>query len=217
MLDKARIYSVYKLTCVPTGKIYIGVTSQKLTNRWRNGKAYHGALKADIDKYGWNNFTKEVLMTGLNSLRAAAWEKHYISLFGNRAELYNATCGGEVQSDEAISRKSIAMTGRTIFPEVRERMSEARKGIAFSEEHLKNLSQSHKGQAGYWKGKKRDESTRQIISEKLSKPIKCVETGEVFRNLREASEKTGFPMSSISKWCNGVKPKKCQYTFERMV
>ena len=39
-------------------------------------------------------------------------------------------------------------------------VSEKRKGIQFSEKHIKNLSKSHKGQKGYWKDKKMTQERR---------------------------------------------------------
>lgn len=37
----------------------------------------------------------------------------------------------------------------------------------FTAEHLKKLSESHKGKKGYWKGRHRDTDTRRKISQKL--------------------------------------------------
>lgn len=217
MVDEKR-YSVYKLECPHTRKVYIGVTCQKPEHRWRNGKAYHGEIRNDILKYGWDCFDKTILESGLNCASARQAEKNYISQYGKLFELYNETCGGEILSDSAISKRAESLKGRTIPPETREHMSSARKGIKFSESHLKNLSESHKGNQSFWEGKHRDKNTCEAISKSLSKrPIRCVETGEVFANLREASEKTGYPVSCISKWCNGVKSKHCPYTFERSV
>ena len=44
---------------------YVGKTTQTLQQRWRNGTGYnrHGEFWTDIQKYGWDNFTHEVLKT----------------------------------------------------------------------------------------------------------------------------------------------------------
>jgi hypothetical protein len=64
---------------------------------------------------------------------------------------------GYKHTDEAIERIRIASIGRKHSEEVKQKlrkpksdatklkMSEGRKGIIFSEEHLKNLSEAHKG------------------------------------------------------------------------
>jgi hypothetical protein len=45
-----------------------------------------------------------------------------------------------------------------------EAVSKGRKGIKFTEEHLKNLSESHKGQISSMKGKKHTEESRKKMS-----------------------------------------------------
>lgn len=47
----------------PSGKCYIGQTNQKPESRWNNGKVYSRAFKFGkaIDRYGWENFTHEIL------------------------------------------------------------------------------------------------------------------------------------------------------------
>ena len=211
-----RNYLVYKLQCPVNGKIYIGVTCQRPEFRWRNGKKYSGDLKADIEKYGWESFSKEILETGLLTAEAAKREKEYIEKYSAKAVLYNATAGGEVRLDCDIDRMAEKMRGRKLTPLAKERMSKARKGIVFSDSHREHWSVSHLGNPGYWTGKKRDAETMKKISKKLSKQIRCRETGEIFANLSDASRKTGYPISCISKWCNGVKPRKCKLTFERI-
>lgn len=210
-------YCVYKLACIQNGKVYIGVTSQDPSLRWRGGKAYHGDLKADIDLYGWETgFDREILESGLSYSEAALAEKRYIAFYAKMMHLYNATAGGEVLPDEVIAEKARRQKGKKLAPTTRRKISEARQGMVFSDQHHQRLSEAHKGKPGFWTGKKRKAETVQKISKKLSIPIRCVETGEVYANLKDASEKTGYPMSCISKWCNGVRPKKCTYTFERM-
>lgn len=210
-------YSVYKITCNITGEAYIGVTKQKPEHRWRSGKGYTGRLRNDVDTFGWNNFTAEVLYSGISREEAAAKEIELIEYFNSICNGYNTHKGGDIPSDESVKKITQKLIGRSISPEVRQHMSEARKGIIFSEDHIKNLSKSHMGNPGYWEGKKRSRETTRKISEKLSIPIRCVETGVIYKNLKDASEQTGFPMSNISKWCNGTKPRNCTFTFEKVV
>ncbi len=214
---ESKKYCVYKLTCRHNGRVYIGITCQKPELRWRKGKAYRGDLRMDIEQYGWEEgFKKEILEKALDYENAALAEKRYVALLSNTTDLYNSTVGGEVLSDEAIAAKAEKQKGRRLSLETRKKIGEARRGAVFSEEHIRRLSESHKGNPGFWSGKTRDRKTAEKISKKLSIPIKCIETGEIYANLKEASEKTGYSISCISKWCNGVKPRKCKYTFERM-
>lgn len=63
-------YCVYKITNKLNGKIYIGM-SKNLKNRWSaNGIHYKQSKRFynAIQKYGWNNFEKIVLVEGLSSV-----------------------------------------------------------------------------------------------------------------------------------------------------
>lgn len=44
-----------------------------------------------------------------------------------------------------------------------------------------------------------------------SKKVLCVETGEIFESVREASKKTGISIGSISMVCNGKRGIACGY------
>lgn len=81
------------------------------------------------------------------------WEKYWISQLKTWGfNLFNKTDGGEysvtgfnhtAESKDKISKSQL---GRKISKEWRKNISEGRKGIKFSDNHLKNLSLSHIGQ-----------------------------------------------------------------------
>lgn len=56
-MDDYYVYTVY-MHVSPSGKRYIGITSQKVEKRWANGKGYKTQqyFYRAIKKYGWNNF-----------------------------------------------------------------------------------------------------------------------------------------------------------------
>ena len=88
-------YKVYKHTNKINGKVYIGITGQKPNVRWNNGTGYRGTHFANaINKYGWENFTHEILEKGLSLKKAWAREKYYISKFDSFGNGYNADEGG---------------------------------------------------------------------------------------------------------------------------
>ena len=83
----------------PSGKIYVGITSRDVRQRWQNGRGY---IKNDhfyraIQKYGWNKFEHEVIAENLTKDEACEMEKVLIKeLKSNDYHFgYNLSAGGE--------------------------------------------------------------------------------------------------------------------------
>lgn len=138
MVETQNNYSVYKHT-TPSGKVYIGITSKPVEERWQNGRGYkrNGHFWSAIEKYGWESIQHEVLAVGLTREQAAEAEKHYISVFqsADQEKGYNLTFGGEkgAKHTEASRRK----------------LSESKQGkrynigVPFTEERKKHLRENH--------------------------------------------------------------------------
>ena len=80
------MYTVYKYTS-PSNKIYIGITCNSLTMRaGNNGERYDKCpiFNKAIKKYGWENFTCEILAQELTEEEAKRLEKYYIKLYDSR-------------------------------------------------------------------------------------------------------------------------------------
>lgn len=97
-------YCIYVHTNKINGKKYVGLTSSPDPNRrWGNGKGYgkkQPVFHAAIQKYGWENFDHEVLLTGLTRYMACKMESYYIekleTFIGEHPDKgYNMTKGGE--------------------------------------------------------------------------------------------------------------------------
>lgn len=94
------MYSIYKHTS-PSGKVYIGVTKQKPHLRWQNGLGYRTQeyfYKA-ILKYGWENFTHEIVFTTTSYIEANSKEKELIAKYNTTDKKfgYNIEGGGNLK------------------------------------------------------------------------------------------------------------------------
>lgn len=128
-------YCVYKHTS-PSGKNYIGLTCQGMHRRARNGEGYKecAAFYNAIKKYGWDNFSHEVLEDGLSFDEACEKERYYIAMYKSLTSQngYNLENGGRVStavSEETKKKISQTLTGRKGTPlsdETKKRISKAR-------------------------------------------------------------------------------------------
>lgn len=115
-------FLVYVHTCNLNGKKYVGMTSKTLEKRSRNGNGYSNneEFYTDIRKYGWENFTHEVLERNLSKEKAKHFEKYYISLWDttNPEHGYNITKGGDYveggwhHKEETKRKQSQSMKGK---------------------------------------------------------------------------------------------------------
>jgi group I intron endonuclease len=174
---------IYKIICLPTGKLYIGQTLRTIEKRWKrhirdakkgSDHKFHRAIR----KYGEENFlveellavsapTKKELKAQLDSL-----EIEYISRFNTKIDGYNSTdCGegtaGRVCSEESRERYRKANMGernpsfgKACSEETKEKVRKANlgrpspmKGRKHSKETRKKMSDSHKGERNYFFGK----------------------------------------------------------------
>ena len=182
---------VYKLTNSVNGKAYVGQTTRSMKERWCNhcssSKLKHrSALKAAIDKYGKNSFSIEIIDTAssLNELneKEIKWIKELNTISPNG---YNLDGGGNNKNVHPATRKklSLAQNGnRYKMSKIGcKNISEGKKGIKFTDEHKKSLSNAR--------------------SDK--KKVRCVETNEVFNSFHEAARILNLPLSNIARCANG--------------
>jgi len=164
------------------GKKYIGITSQEVYKRFRNGEGYRGshAFYGAIQKYGWDSFTHEILFTGLTAKEAGKKEIELIKKYNTQIDGYNILIGGfagnqgmkaseetkkrmseshKNMSDETKMKMSIAQQGRTHTPETIKKMKKSHKHTSPTEEHKKHLSELFSGENSVWYGKKHTKET----------------------------------------------------------
>lgn len=209
-------YFIYKHTNKENGKCYIGQT-KNIKWRWypNNYKTCSKFYRA-ILKYGWNNFTHEVIKI-CDETNVDYWESYYIKEYDSVANGYNLDSGGcknKVQSVETRQKKSNFMKGRqnTLGHPA------WNKGLKMSEEYKLKLSIAHKGKTHSSPseetrrkisqaqiGKKISEETRlKLVLSHLGKKshhkVKIInlDTGEIFKGLTDAGRKYNLNIKNIS-------------------
>ncbi len=93
---RKRDYTVYLHINKVNRKVYVGITSMRVENRWREGKGYKKCeiMNRAILKYGWSNF-EHIILCKTSKNRAIVLEKALIKLYKNKRMSYNISGGGE--------------------------------------------------------------------------------------------------------------------------
>lgn len=207
-------YCVYCHTNKINGKKYIGITSQKPENRWRNGQGYRNNefFYRAIEKYGWHNFSHDILYTNLSKTDAEDIEVKLIAEYKttDNQNGYNIESGGNATKNVPEStRKKIseALKGHLCTAETKRKISESqkgkvspKKGTKATPEQIEKNRLSHIGQKPWNKGKQwKDEEKAKFGG----KEVVCIETGRVYSTMHEAAKETGANVSSICSCCKG--------------
>ena len=106
-------FVVYMHKNLINGKVYIGQTCN-LAERWRcEGKNYFNSIKFfnAIKKYGWHNFSHEVLYDNLNQEAANILEQELIEKYNSIEAGYNLKTGG---ARRMLSAESLEKMGNSI-------------------------------------------------------------------------------------------------------
>lgn len=214
---------VYKHTCLPNGKVYIGITSTSLEKRAGvNGKNYkkNTLFFRAIQKYGWDAFSHEILYDNLTREEAAQKEIELIAEYDstNPSKGYNISVGGEGGnrgvrlSDEARAELSKKYSGegnpmygkkgklhpaygRKHSEEALLKISAIHKGKVLSQEAREKLSLSKKN-AGAWAGENNPMSGKTYGKAPQAKSVICLETGVIYDSVKRAAEDIGGKIDS---------------------
>ena len=148
-------WCVYK-HAAPNGKAYIGITCHQdhIIRRFgQNGEGYKTQRKfyRAIQKYGWNNFSHEILEENITSLdEANKREQYYIQLFDSHKNGYNSTDGGDGTlgrefSVEERKIRSEKMSGKNNHMYGKSGELSPNYGVKFSEEHKRKIAEANIG------------------------------------------------------------------------
>lgn len=172
-------YVVYKHTNLINNKSYIGITKygENPNYRWRNGMGYqeNNEFFEDIIKYGWNNFSHEILESELDEIEAIQKEKEYIKKYDCVNNGYNRSQGGNVLSPNGIEAIRNALIG------IKREQSSIDKQMATKTE--------------------RYGSGRGVNYRGIQKKVKCIQTNDVFASAAEAIRWCGS--CKVRECCKG--------------
>lgn len=156
-------YSVYKLTNVVNNKNYIGQTSNVKRRMAEHRRKNDNVIDKAIDKYGWNNFTVEVLKENLSKVEADFWEIYLINEVYNsyKGKGYNCSIGGDV--NPMLNKHHDKETREKISKKVRGKNSPW-YGKKLTKEHKQKIRKENSGKNHHCYGKSLPESTRKKMS-----------------------------------------------------
>lgn len=204
--------------------MYIGITKRPPEQRWgKDGCNYKSTphFYSAIQKYGWDNFSHNILYTNLTKEEACQREKELIAKYHtqDRRFGYNILEGGQASEIpiEIREKMSKAMKGNKngcghpCSEEKKKKISEAQKGRVFTEEHRKRLAKA---------AHERHVSCSQEKKEKLSnsyphkRKVYCLENQMVYPSIQECARQLNLYATNIVKVCKGIHKTTGGYHFK---
>lgn len=173
------MHLVYLHRNIITNKVYIGRTchSENPNLRWANGYGYRNQpFFEEIQKYGWENFEHIILEDNIVDEAINLRENYWIQFYqaDNPEHGYNSHKSGSVS--ESTRQKMSDSWHKD--PERAKRQREVLK------QNCQNIDRSGTNNPMYGK-------SRSGINAGRKRKVECIETGEIFETLTDAS-----------KWCN---------------
>lgn len=209
-----RTYFIYKATNLINGKSYIGKTTQFKERIWQHLRMYEKEdclFHQEIDKYGIDNFSWEVLDTTDTNEKAVELEKQYVEKYQTLKPLgYNMNKGGtgghnsrpvvclefdgtfvrrydsamDAQRKDGYCNSDVLLCCKNILSRCRDKM------FMFEDEYLQNGAKQYKQPDSH--------SKKRIVQCDLYG--NCIKR---FESVTSASEETGIARARISSALTG--------------
>jgi group I intron endonuclease len=199
-------FSIYKITNLVNGKIYIGQTKLTIEERFQqhkynaNSSYKKSRLYSAMKKYGVDNFSVKLIDEAGTQEESNEKEIDWINFYKSNIYKhpnvgYNMTDGGG------------GISGYQLSEDHKQKISEAMKGMVCSEERVRKISESKMGH------EVSDETREKIRQTKLSNPYNhSEETKEKLRQSSTGKQHTQEAIEKIIKSKLGKKrtPEQCE-------
>lgn len=200
-------YCVYCHTNIINGKKYIGQTSNYV--RRCQPTNYKGCTKLynAIMKYGWDNFTHEILEDNLTLEQANQREEYYINLYNTVKDGYNIKSGGlnNLYSEQSKQKMSNSCSSKRhiICIETNIEYDSAKaieKELGFANANIIACCKGklHTAYGYHWRYAEEQYIPTQ---DKRKRPVKCIELNQIYESASEAARQLGLQRPNISRCC----------------
>lgn len=203
---------IYKITCLPTKKVYIGKTESSVESRWKehcraanlpSHGDYNFPFHRAIRKYGPLSFTVETIDEAESSSELKEKEKYWIKYYNSYNDGYNATLGGDGQCkydyDEIVN--FYLQNGNSLI-----------KTCSHFKIYDQVVYQALKSKNIDYKSLK-----NQTLKQTHHKKILCVELNKVFNSMSEIDKYFNKQVhGNIRRALNGITKKAYGYTWKEV-
>lgn len=201
-------YIVYIHTNQINNKKYVGITRRTVNERWGlmgQGYAQQPKFYNAIQKYGWENFTHEIIATNLNEMEALELESYYIQYYNTIENGYNILLHGINSYNR--TKPVYCITTKKYYASIKEA---ALDNDCLPTQIIENCK-GHRGpvknnQWVYWDKEKNkpNEIIPFIPKDPQNKvAIYCIELDCVFESIREACRRLNLDRSGLQKALSG--------------
>ena len=219
---------IYMCTCSGNNKSYIGQAQDVKLRKCQHlselrGKCHFNQyLQNSYNKYKEYSFSWTVLEY-CDESELDEREIYWIAYYDTYKNGFNANEGGSgnrgyKRSEETNKKASESIKKfRENASDMRQEFSERMRGEnnpMYGRTGSLNPAyrQDHSGERGGMYGKHHTEEAKELnrqahlgLNNKMSKPVVCIETGEIFASQGEVKRKTGISDTSVNKCLKGVK------------
>ena len=227
---REKSYTVYLHVNKVNEKVYVGITSMRVENRWREGKGYKKCeiMNRAILKYGWSNF-EHIILCKTSKNRAIVLEKTLIKLYKNKRMSYNISGGGEGAGTVSEYTKEklrqykgekSSMFGKHPSKETIEKRINTRRALGHYSKNTSWLApyRLRKGKESPMYGRKPSENTLLAHRKVILQFSLDGEFIREFNSIKEASEEISVSKSAIVHCLKGKTKKaggyKWKYKYE---